>query len=509
MYDVILFTDLTNNRVMVKPIGAYKIARTLRLQGYKVKVINDLLWILQNRYDELLGYLDSIVDGDTVMFGFSTTFLSAIEFGGGMMIEKNKSTSWNKKPKRPWDYDKEELEEDFTIKPEFARFLKDLRRYRHVKRVMGGDSGTSYILWNMCQDLDYWIQGLAETSVVQFMKKHEEIPPGIFKYDRYAALHDFHNSTIVFEPEDNIIENETLPFEISRGCRFKCKFCSYPLLGRSPKDDQYIKSPDAILAEMQHNRDHFGTRNYSFLCDTFNESQSKMVNVKDAISKLKLDIRFFSYLRIDLLHKNPDQIPMLRDMGIAGAHFGIESFNHASAKAVGKGLHPDKTLETLAKCKEVWRNDTIVHSGFIIGLPHDTPETVSDWCGILERNETPLDSWSLQALNINMNPREELSHMSEFDINAEKYGYDRTGPYWKNEHWDYPTTVEWTREFYKNVTGHTARSPTPHTALSYLSLDFSWHEIFHSNRNFGVFMKEMNLRAEEKRLEYFEELIES
>ena len=507
MYDIILFTDLTNANVPFKTMGVYKIANVLRLKGYKVKVVNNLLWILENEYSSFMTYLESVVTDNTKMFGFSTTFMSIVtDYKDEFLVSKSGFTKWHKQGERPTNKNINQLSHNYKIKPVFLKFLSELKcKFYKTKRVMGGDTATSHIIWNLCNDIEYWIQGLAETSIVEFMRKIDIVDTGIFKYDRYASLYDFHNENFHYTLEDGILENETLPFEMSRGCRFKCKFCSYPLLGRSSKDNKYLKSQDSIFREMKYNYENFNTKNYIFLCDTFNETTDKLLDIKNVIDKLKINLRFFSYLRIDLIHRYPEQISILRDMGVSGAHFGIESLNHEAAKSIGKGLHTDKVLNTLEKCKNSWGNDTIIHSGFIVGLPNDTVETVEEWSGWLEKNETPLTSWSLKALNMNMKADDKLSYQSEFDINAEKYGYDRSGKYWKNKHWTYKSANEWIDNFYKksNKEYSKYRTPSPHKALSFLNLDFTWDEIFNSHLIFDQFKEEMHLRAEEKNQDYF------
>ena len=53
MYDVIIFTDLTESHsgdfpAPVKSLGAYQIASVLRENGYKVKVVDYFIWLLEN-----------------------------------------------------------------------------------------------------------------------------------------------------------------------------------------------------------------------------------------------------------------------------------------------------------------------------------------------------------------------------------------------------------------------------------------------------------------------------
>jgi radical SAM superfamily enzyme YgiQ (UPF0313 family) len=143
-----------------------------------------------------------------------------------------------------------------------------------------------------------------------------------------------------FTEQDCIIKGETLPLEVSRGCIFKCSFCAFPLNGKSKFD--YLRDPEQIKDELTHNFEKYGTTNY-FLCDdTFNDSTMKIERLHKAITSLPFKIHFTTYLRLDLLNAHREQIPLLKEMGLASPFFGIESLNQKSASSIGKGMKVEK-----------------------------------------------------------------------------------------------------------------------------------------------------------------------
>ena len=79
------------------------------------------------------------------------------------------------------------------------------------------------------------------------------------------------------------------------------------------------------------------------LCDTFNETTEKIEMLCRVQDKLKINIKFSSYLRIDLLHVDRYHFFIKLDQT---CHFGLESFNHESAKAIGKSLRKEKIKES-------------------------------------------------------------------------------------------------------------------------------------------------------------------
>ena len=70
---------------------------------------------------------------------------------------------------------------------------------------------------------------------------------------------------------------------------------------------------------------------------------------------------------------------MLRDMGIVGVTLGIETLHYPSAKAVGKGIRPEDVYKTVSAMKKSWGEEAKLHSGFILGLPHETREPANEW----------------------------------------------------------------------------------------------------------------------------------
>ena len=518
-FDIILFADVTNYLAPVKGMGPYAIATKLRENGYTVKVIDQLNWLLQNRQIELCQYLDRIIGENTLFCGFSCTFMNFVT-EKGKAHELGKTTGITERSRRQIDPKNKiigqfqyrrpsDIDNNIYNELETARAFKELfyyikEKHPHVKLVLGGRGPNAEVMWKM-NEFDHWIQGLAETAVVKFtkeLKEGQELPQ-VYRFDPEASMHDFHNMEPVFSKDDIVMPHEVLPIEISRGCRFKCKFCGFALIGRDPKADKYIRSEESIYQELKNNYELFGTTKYFMMCDTVNESIDKLLAIKNAIKRLGVPIEWVGYLRLELLRAHPEQISLLRDIGIRYAHFGIETLNYESAKAVGKGIPTDRALRLLETCREKWGHEVGMHSGFIVGLPYETEETLNHWAGMLLRGETELDSWMFKGLKIYKNQteistadrtywysnpnnpnrvegsgaRKKYTHitsgsgtktplmamqvhqhddifLSEFDRNAEKYGYDRTGEYWKNEHWSAVTAQRaanlWNSRFFEN-----------------------------------------------------------
>lgn len=88
----------------------------------------------------------------------------------------------------------------------------------------------------------------------------------------------FCDKATIYEDEDAIVPGEALTIELTRGCRFRCKFCSYPLNGRKTND--YFRDQNSLYLELLQNYEKHGVTRYFFSDDTYNESTEKLLYLK-------------------------------------------------------------------------------------------------------------------------------------------------------------------------------------------------------------------------------------
>ena len=416
-YHAVFFTDISTP-VHGKTLGAFRLASELRSHGYRVLVIDYLgRWLLD--YAKFKQLLNNIISQDTLFVGYSGTFLV------DPFATKN-NAKWP---------------QTGTSIQEVNQYIKNLNN--NVKIIYGGARANSISDDLLDCNLDYIVQGFADTVIVdiahalkqgrtpQFSNKIKDVK--IINHDAKGLSFNFRDrSTTTYTADDFIIPGETLPIEISRGCMFKCSFCSFPLLGRSKQDLSYIKDPTVLTRELANNYEKFNTINYMITDDTFNETTEKLLTIKHAIEESGVKIRFFAYLRADLLARFPEQQDILIDMGLMTGSFGIETLNYESAKAIGKGMHPDRVKECLIEFKRKGQGQINTHGNFIVGLPHDSEESINQEMSWVFDNPDFLDTFHVTGLNL----RQGDIWTSEISSDPEKYGYEiwENGRYWKNDY---------------------------------------------------------------------------
>lgn len=442
-FDGIILSDYSKSMFGgVKMLGHYKLANILRNLGYNILIIDLYSEIPRS---ELFSILEKSISSKTLFVGYSTTMFFGI-------TDSTSSTQSSFFPKG---------------RDLFISINQHVKKVNPTTKILLGGAGSRYFMSIVNNTkanflVDYVMHGYSENMIVNFVcnlknNKPQKFSNKIFDiyeidYDHLGTSHDFRNDTSKpFSSNDFINPNEYLSLEIARGCIFKCKFCSYPLLGKDPSDISYIRTEENLLSEILYNHENFKTQSYLIVDDTVNERNEKLELLLRVRDRSKLDLNFVGYNRIELIHAK-NQYSLLKDLNFNGMFFGLESLNYPSAKAVGKGLRPEKIIETLYKLKQEFNNKLAITAGFIVGLPHETRDTLNDWTQLVFKDDFPIDSFSFACLGIK---KADTWGESDFGKYPEKYGYvlptSINSASWKNEHWDSEECVVIANEFNQNL----------------------------------------------------------
>ncbi len=414
----------------IRPVGSFQLANVLRQQGYSVQVIDQFPWIAHLGLDQVLKLFKKFVGPETLWIGFSSTWFRQISTMTPGPDDHTPGTVMQ-------DHERVKIQTMLFEEPD----LWHIRAVVHdinpkVKFVLGGARapegrrGIGYPL------IDTYIEGYADNTVVRFSQwcldptvdlkaiVHDDGSLAIVD-DPKAIGFDYNNFKFTWAPEDLVNPGETLPMEIARGCIFKCGFCSYPLNGRRKMD--YLKDPAILREQMIENYEKFGTTNYFFLDDTFNDSVEKLkILSEQSFSNLGFRPRFGAFMRLDLIAAHPETIEMLANIGVSGAFFGIESLNYEANKAIGKGITGQKIVETLHRLKREWPSDVITDGQFIMGLPNEDQHTISAWLDELLDPAFPLDAAKIEPLWLEYHSPDILKNklwVSPFNQDPDRYGY--------------------------------------------------------------------------------------
>jgi len=282
---------------------------------------------------------------------------------------------------------------------------------------------------------DYMVYGFGEKAIVKIIN-HEFFQEDlkfnkinntkyIDAYKDYLTIKDDYTYKL-FE-EDGWHSKEPVFLEINRGCRFKCKFCSFPLLGI--KEDT-SGSEQSFYDFLKRNYEEFGKKNYLLCDDTANNRTSSLVKLRNAVNKLDFQPMFVGFVRPDLVIRFPEQRELMAEMGFIGHQYGIETFKHSTAKRIGKGVHPDIIKEYLVENYEYYSKHNLKtffsSITMMAGLPGESIEEMREsnrWIKETFKDNKNFSCWWFPLTLEDISLKETTGSISDFSVNADKYGY--------------------------------------------------------------------------------------
>lgn len=402
--DVLLFTGISaysyevtdmgtepSYEMAMRTSGTYRIATYLReTYGLDVEVVDYLhSWT----YEELKEIVDSRVDFNTKLVGVGGIF--------------------------------------YLNTPNITAMFKYVKSKYDVVTAAGSQG-----LWSIASipDIDYYVVGYGELGIDAILKGNpkyttKQLHPSMpeikvidcMDIKEYNAF-PWANIGINYESRDFIRPEETLSFETSRGCRFQCAYCNFPILG--VKED-HTRSAEDFERDIKRNYDNWGTTDYIITDDTFNDYTEKVEKYADVVQSLDFEVDFTGYIRADLMTQRPGDLEQLARMRFNSHLYGIESTNRPSAKAMGKGGDPKKILEGILQAKEYFLKETGFYRGemsFIWGLPYETRETL-DWTFNWIDKNWHREAMSMFDLSIPRAGPDSLIRSNILSTNLDKYNY--------------------------------------------------------------------------------------
>jgi radical SAM superfamily enzyme YgiQ (UPF0313 family) len=168
----------------------------------------------------------------------------------------------------------------------------------------------------------------------------------------------------------------TLNLQTQRGCRFRCCYCTYPLVeGRRHRR----REPEAVAAELAQLQS-LGARYVCVVDSIFNSCPAHVIETCEAILRRNLKVSWGCFLRPQGL--SPELMKLMARAGLTHAEFGSDSFCDEVLEAYQK----DFTFEDILTSSELARREGVGVCHFIIsGGPGETGATLRESFGNSQR----------------------------------------------------------------------------------------------------------------------------
>lgn len=153
----------------------------------------------------------------------------------------------------------------------------------------------------------------------------------------------------------------------SRGCPFKCTFCSRTVFGNTVR----FQSPAKVLDEIEYLIDRFGIKEIYFADDCFTLSRERTEEICELILERELDLTWICSTRVNLVDEK--LLRKMKQAGCASIAYGIETADSEQLKNMKKGITLDNAKEIVTLTMKMGME---ARTSYIFGLPGETMESL-------------------------------------------------------------------------------------------------------------------------------------
>lgn len=177
---------------------------------------------------------------------------------------------------------------------------------------------------------------------------------------------DFNMAEMYYDPSMPTAKPQ-LQIYGSKGCPFKCTFCSWPQ--NMYAGSVALRAPEKIAEEIKESIKLHGYRSIFFDDDTFNLGTERISKLCDYLKEINLPWTMMG--RLDV---SPDWLyDKMVESGCVGMRFGIETFNLDVLKNVKKGIERKDFRGTLEHISTKYP-DLMIHITMMKDMPGMTEE---------------------------------------------------------------------------------------------------------------------------------------
>lgn len=172
----------------------------------------------------------------------------------------------------------------------------------------------------------------------------------------------------------------------SRGCPYKCIYCSKPIFGSKFR----AQSPERTVDEIEYLNKKFGIKEIIFYDDSFTLDKNRIMQLTEDIKNRGLEIAWTCETRVNLVNEE-----LLKNMKNAGCYliaYGIESGSQMILNELRKGIALDQVTDAI----NITHKAGIQTVGyFMMGSPEETPETIRQTIDFAKKQQLDFAQFSV------------------------------------------------------------------------------------------------------------------
>ncbi|MCX6993103.1 MAG: radical SAM protein [Kiritimatiellaeota bacterium] len=163
----------------------------------------------------------------------------------------------------------------------------------------------------------------------------------------------------------------------TRGCPYKCIFCSTKVFGKKTKS----RSPGLVVDEIKSVVNEFNIRHFIFLDDTLTLNRQNILEICELLINGKIKITFEGSTRANLVDE--ELVSKLAAAGLIRLSFGLESVDDNIRRIMRKEVPLESYIQA-NKLSNKYGIETL--NSCMIGLPGETRETIRSTLSFLRHS---------------------------------------------------------------------------------------------------------------------------
>lgn len=211
-------------------------------------------------------------------------------------------------------------------------------------------------------------------------------------------------------------KSPAVPILTSRGCPFRCTYCSRDIYGKGFT----FRSPENVVAEIEYLVKKFGFKQIDIVDDNMMVNKERAIKIFEKLieKNIKVAINLQSGVRVNSIDKKI--LKLMKKAGVFRVAFGIESGDQGILKRIKKDINFEdiKKAVTLTK-KAGIRADCF----FMVGLPGDNAKSMQRTINFAKRLKPNTANFSMTLPFPGTELYDEISNSGQL-FTETKYGLD-------------------------------------------------------------------------------------
>ncbi|MHA1597591.1 MAG: B12-binding domain-containing radical SAM protein [Alphaproteobacteria bacterium] len=358
------------------PEGLLAIAALPVYKGYDVQIIDQRTSINFKRD------LHDAIDEDTVIIGI--TCMTGQQIGFAVEISKDIKARYPEIPTCWGGVHATLLPEETAEHPAidyvivgdgdlvFCELFERLRDKQSIEDLRGlifksetgemqNNAGEVELKFNPAKTGYKVVRKNGRADVIRDLDSLPDVPYQLIDFDDYG----------IFNTDDG---RRSSTLNTTRGCPYRCKFCSDPVLNEGV---WRAFTPERIIEKLNTLYSEHDVHWIYFQDDYFPGSKPRLLDLLKRMAHFKRDLKWSTCgMRADILSRlDEDEMKILWDSGCHSLEIGVESGNERVIKALAKA----ETLDQIRDANNMLaKTDIKVKYSFIIGFPDETDEEILD-----------------------------------------------------------------------------------------------------------------------------------